>query len=322
MRCIFLLSGDFPQMARAEVLALARSKPVDEVRRVLVCDADFRWNRLGLTKKVYRFLFSCSPKLLENCMRDFDWHSVYKKSFSVRVTNLTKSVSPWKESELADFIWDSVEEPKVDLEHSQTPIELIVTDKKVFCGLLLEESGEEFSARRGHLRPENHPTTMSPKIARACVNLTGVDTGHTVFDPFCGTGGILIEAGLMRFKTVGYDIDEEMLKRCQHNLEFFKVKRFSLARRDSTKIDELMDYVVTDLPYGLHSSATDSIDSLYRDFLKVLGKNLKFKAVVMFPHFIDRKGLIEGAGLVAECEFAIPVHSSLTRYVVVIRKKG
>lgn len=321
MRCIFLLGGENKDLAREEVLALADTRTFDLTDSVLVCDADFRWKRLGLTKKVYQYLFASTLSGLESAVKDFDWKTVYQKSFSVRITNLTKQNVPYEESGVASHIWKKVDAPKVDLAFSQTPIEFIVTSKNVLCGVVLHESDDEFQKRRGHLRPENHPTTLNPRIARACVNLTGIKTGSVLTDPFCGSGGILIEAGLMRFKTVGYDIDSYMLKKCQRNLEFFKVKRFSLEESDTTRIDKPFEYVVTDLPYGLHSKTTGSVAKMYSDFLNVLSKNLERKAVVLFPHFVDRKALIRDAGLVVVHEFKIPVHSSLTRYIVLLKKK-
>ncbi len=44
---------------------------------------------------------------------------------------------------------------------------------------------------------------MSPKLARCMVNLTGVKENDLVLDPFCGTGGILIEAGIMGARVIG-----------------------------------------------------------------------------------------------------------------------
>ncbi|MBI5398969.1 hypothetical protein HZB03_05895, partial [Candidatus Woesearchaeota archaeon] len=127
MRCIFLLGGDYPELAREEVLALAKTEPAELIGRVLICDANFKWKRLGLTKKVYRFLFESKLDNIETAMEDFEWSGVYEKSFSVRITNLTKKKVSFKEAELAKYIWKKVDVPKVDLEFSQTPVELIVT---------------------------------------------------------------------------------------------------------------------------------------------------------------------------------------------------
>ncbi|MBI5880919.1 hypothetical protein HZB90_02205, partial [archaeon] len=234
MKCIFLLSGENLELAREEVLALARKDDYWMFDNVLVLDADFRFDRLAMTRKVYQYLFECRYADLHKKMESFDWKKVYQRNFSLRITNLGNIKFHEKEAELAKYIWRKVNEPRVDLEHAKTRIEVIVTEEKVFVGKVLEELQQEFHKRHPDARPEKHPTTIGPKLAKACVNLTGIPVGKVLVDPFCGTGGILIEAGLMRFNTVGYDISDKVLKMCEKNLEFYKIKRFHLENRDAT----------------------------------------------------------------------------------------
>jgi tRNA (guanine10-N2)-dimethyltransferase len=141
-------------------------------------------------------------------------------------------------------------------------------------------------------------------------------------DPFCGTGGILIEAGIMRFNTVGYDISDKVLKMCEKNLEFYKIKRFHLENRDATKLSNMVDYVVTDLPYGKSSRLTDDIEKVYSRFLDVLWDILRYKAVLIFPSFIDHRAIIAKTKFVIENEFNIYVHRSLSRNIVVLARPG
>ena len=226
-----------------------------------------------------------------------------------------------KEAELAKNIWRRVKMPRVDLKHSQTKIELIVTESKIYCGKVICTNKEEFMKRRPHLRPEHTPTSLNPKLARACINLTGIPTGKVVCDPFCGMGGLLIEAGLLRFNTIGYDIMNKTLKRCQKNLDYFKIKRYKLEKHDATKLSREVDYIVTDLPYGHSSAKTGDLNEIYSSFLKNLNKILKYKAVVIFPSFVKHSKLIKEAGLRLENEFHIYIHKSLTRVVTVVSKK-
>ncbi|MFH1064420.1 MAG: DNA methyltransferase [Candidatus Woesearchaeota archaeon] len=320
MKCIFLLSGEDLDLAREEVLALAGTSDYWMFDNVLILEADFRFKRLAMTRKVYQHLFECSYETLGKRMEEYDWKRVYENDFSLRITNLAETELPDKEAELAKHIWRRVKEPRVDLKHAKTRIEVIVTGEKVFVGKVIEELPHEFNKRRPSLRPGNHPTTMGPKLARACVNLSGVSVGKIVVDPFCGTGGMLIEAGMMRFNTVGYDISDRMLKLCQKNLEFHGIKRFHLERRDATRLTRPVDYVVTDLPYGKGSHVTAKIDELYADFLKVLWDILKYKAVLIFPDFIDHKELLAKTDFIVENTFNIYVHKSLSRNIVVLSR--
>ena len=322
MKCIFLLSGENLDLAREEVLALAGTQDYWMFENVLILDADFRFDRLAMTRKVYQYLFECSSKELNKHMEAFDWKKIYQRNFSLRIINIGDIKLHEKEAELAKYIWQKVKEPRVDLEHAKTKIEIIVTEEKIFVGKVLKEIPKEFHKRRPTTRPEQHPTTINPKLARACVNLTGIPVGKVLVDPFCGTGGILIEAGLMRFNTVGYDISDKMLLKCEKNLDYFKIKRFHLENRDSTHISNLVDYVVTDLPYGKGSKITDKLEKLYSDFLNNLWKILRYKAVLIFPSFVNHKKLLNKTKFIVENEFNIYVHKSLSRNIVLLSKPG
>ncbi len=322
MKCIFLLSGENLDLAREEVLALAGTQDYWMFENVLILDADFRFDRLAMTRKVYQHLFECSSKDLNRGMEEFDWKKVYNKNFSLRIINLDDTRLHEKEAELAKYIWQKVKEPRVDLDHSQTRIEIIVTEEKIFVGKVIKEIPHEFHKRRPQSWPEKHPTTINPKLARACVNLTGIPVGKVLVDPFCGLGGILIEAGLMRFNTVGYDISGKMLLKCEKNLDYFKIRRFHLEKRDSTHLNSLLDYVVTDLPYGKGSKVSEKIEDLYSKFLKTLWKILRYKAVLIFPSFINHKKLLNDTDFIVENEFSIYVHKSLSRNIVVLSKPG
>ncbi len=320
MKCIFLLSGENLDLAREEVLALAGTEDYWQFGNILVADADFRFERLAMTRKVYQYLFECDYKELDERMAGFDWKKVYSKSFSLRIINLGNLKFHEKEAELAKYVWQKVREPRVDLEHSQTKIEVIVSEEKVFVGLVQNEIHHDFNKRRPQSWPEKHPTTIDPKLARACINITGIPVGKVVVDPFCGTGGILIEAGLMRFNTVGYDISDKMLLKCEKNLDYFKIRRFRLEKRDATHLNNLVDYVVTDLPYGRGSRVTKELGPLYTDFLKALWKILRYKAVLIFPSTVNHKKLLNQTDFIVENEFNIYVHKSLSRNIVVLSK--
>lgn len=320
MKKIFLLSGENLDMAKQEVLALAGKEEKDAViiDNVVVLETEFRYKRLALTKRVYQYLFECEHKDLEKKMEKFDWNRIFKKSFSLRIVNIFPADHKAKEAELAKYIWHKVEEPRVDLKHAPTKIEIIVTSKKIYVGKVIYVSNEEFTKRSSHLRPANIPVAISPKYARAAVNLTGIQTGSVLTDPFCGTGGILLEAGLMRFNTRGYDISDKMLKICEKNLDYYKIRRFHLEQRDATKLSMNEDYIVSDLPYGMNQQVSVELEQLYLAFLIRVKDILQKKAVLIFPHFVDYKKLIQKAKLKKEKEFSLYVHKNLTRKIVVL----
>lgn len=355
MKYIFLLSGDYLDLAREEVLGLFDAENSKLINRLLIANVKNDKNiikklsqRLALTKNIYKLLFECKANELIKVMEKYDWSSVYKDDFCLRLyyfnnnKNHDKEIKRYSEKDLAKYIWRSVRNPKVDLENPKTKIELFIINGNVYCGLLIYENCEGFESRKSHLRPFPHPSSLHPKLARALINISGAQENQILLDPFCGTGGFLIEAGLMNIKAIGYEINKIMISGCIENLEYFKIKNYKIKNKNALEIKDKFDYAVTDLPYGLNSNAISSycknswkegrinlkiqkkdfhknLENFYLNFLKSLRKILKKKAVIVFPHYIDYKKILKNSKFRIEREFSIYVHRSLTRKIVRVR---
>lgn len=325
MGTLFILSKQDIELAKDEVLALANAKDFVLDKNLLIIekklDIKKLSKRLAYTTKVSKLLFHTGWENLLSSLEAFPWQNIYKNDFCLRIHNLSCKKLPkdFSEKILSGYVWRGVNDPKVNLRDAVTHVELFFTSKIVYCALLLHEIDGGFEQRKAHKRPSLHPTAMHPRLARAMVNLTGISRGRLV-DPFCGSGGILIEAGLMGLKPVGYDIDKMMLKRAKLNLEHFGIKS-ELKEKDATKMRDKVDYICADLPYGRNSKAKE-LEKLYSDFLDNLRKRLQKKAVVSFPDFVDYKRLVKEAGLKIEKEYDYYVHKSLSKKVVVVGKKG
>ncbi|MBW3002708.1 methyltransferase domain-containing protein [Candidatus Woesearchaeota archaeon] len=313
MKLIFLLSKHNLELSKAEVLSIFPGKN-QLIDNLLFLDTKkVYFDRLAYTKAVYQHLFICNKKTLERAIKKFDWNKYYEHSFAVR----SSGKGHIKDSKIADLVWDYLDKPLVDLVNPKTEFHFFFAKDKIYCGLLLNPLDEPFEDRKAHLRPMLHPTSLHPRLARCLVNLTGaISTQNTVVDPFCGTGGILIEAGLMDFKTIGYDIDDLMLKRADKNLKHFKVK-FDLRKKDATKIKIKYNYFVTDLPYARSSKKID-LEKVYSAFLKNLKKVLKKRAVVCFPSFINHKKFIKASKLKLVAEYSYYLHKSLSKTICVL----
>lgn len=316
-KLLFYLSGENVGIGKAEVLALTNAERFELVDRFLVVDTEKKDldERLAFTHKIFRVLFSCKSDGLTDKVESFNWNHVYEKDFCVRVVGS----SSFSEKDLAAMIFHKLKNPSVNLKNSYTTITFIFTQNKVFATILLSEIEKSFNGRRAHLRPEFHPTSLHPRLARALVNLTGATKGSKVLDPFCGCGGFLIEAGLMGLRSVGYDLDRIMINRSKINLDFFKIKNYKLVQKDSTKLSGKFDFVVTDLPYGKNSKVSGSVNILYLSFLRSLKTVLVKRAVVVFPYFADYKSLIKQSGLKLVESFDFYIHKSLSKRIVVLR---
>ena len=61
-----------------------------------------------------------------------------------------------------------------------------------------------------------------------------------------------------------------------------------------------------------------NLEQFYLSFLLNLRKILGKRAVIIFPHYVKYKSLVEKAGFKIEREFSQYIHRSLTRKIMVI----
>jgi len=158
---------------------------------------------------------------------------------------------------------------------------------------------------------------MMPRMARTLVNIAHARTGDLLLDPFCGTGGILIEANLLHIHAIGSDFDPLMIGGCRQN-----IATASLMLSDATRLpfaDHSIDTVVTDFPYGqsVCIKKDDSMDSLYLHSLEEIRRVLKKgrRAVVVTHREIS--AIAEPVMTILQ-KHEQRVHKSLTRRVLVL----
>lgn len=307
---IYFLNKQNIDISVAEVLALANTKNHLLMDNCLFLSELVDFKRLAYTKRVYEVLFETAEEHLIEAVHEFDFNKVYKESFRLRLINN----KDFDVEALADIMWQNLKIPAVNMRDAKTKIDILFCEK-VFCCLLIGEQGDTFEDRKAHLRPFNHPTSLHPRLARCLVNLAN---SKEVLDPFCGSGGLLIEAGLIGLKTFGYDIDDEMLKRAKANLEFFEVKNFKIENNDALKINQKFESIVTDLPYGKNSKVTD----LQKTFSEFLSNSYDFteRMIVVFPDFVDAKMLIKATNWKINNHFSYYIHKTLTKEIFVLAK--
>ncbi|GAB3041998.1 methyltransferase domain-containing protein [Natronobiforma cellulositropha] len=195
-------------------------------------------------------------------------------------------------------------------------------------GWLETESVRDFGTRAPTDKPFFQPGSMDPLFARAVVNIAGARPGATVLDPMCGTGGVLVEAGLVGATVLGTDAQEKMVTGARTNLTHFLSGKsptgvptgaFAVARGDATRLplaDDAVDAVVFDAPYGRQSKIErHRLDDLVSGALSE-ARRVASRAVVV----ADRswESAAEEAGWELEARFERRVHRSLTRHVLVL----
>ncbi|MBD3362080.1 hypothetical protein GF358_04815 [Candidatus Woesearchaeota archaeon] len=311
MKQMFILAKDNVRLANAEIEALTK-KPTELHEYIALSNSNKQIsNRLAFTRFTYVFLFKCSEDELINKIRSFDWNKFYKYSFCVRKFGS----SDIKENQIADLVWEKLKNPHVDLKNPDSRFDFYFTNKGIFVGLLSSKARTDFESRAPKLRPGMHPSTMKPRLAAAVINLTGIEKG-VIYDPMCGTGGVLIEAAVMNLNPVGSDIDELMLIQAKKNLKHYDLNA-KIFKQDALTIKKSYKYIVTDFPYGKNTRTLNQ-KKFYRAFLKKLKKILKKRAVIVFPDFIKHKSMINTAGLKLKGEYSYYLHKTLSRTICII----
>jgi tRNA (guanine10-N2)-dimethyltransferase len=156
------------------------------------------------------------------------------------------------------------------------------------------------------------------------VNLSMVKKNETLLDPFCGTGGILIEAGILGIKIIGSDIDKKLVYGCKENLNFYNINNYKIFNLDISMIKDMVsniDAVVTDFPYGKSTTTNgEELISLYKRAFENIYLILNTGRIAVVG--LANKDLIKFGQKYFSLEkiFDIRVHNSLTRYFVVFKK--
>ncbi|MCH7659549.1 MAG: methyltransferase domain-containing protein [Euryarchaeota archaeon] len=184
-------------------------------------------------------------------------------------------------------------------------------------GWLAAESARDFGGRMPTKKPFFQPGSMDPLLARAIANIAGAAPGKTILDPMCGTGGLLVEAGLLGARVVGADTQPKMVHGARTNLTHYDLD-FELFRGDATWIpiqNNSADAVVFDAPYGRQSKVEGDLATLIAGALDE-ARRIAPRAVIV----ADRSWaeVAEDAGWVVENRLEKRVHRSLTRHVLVL----
>lgn len=299
---IFELSRDNIELAEQEVLSLAKPKTHQRIDNLLICKANFDYSRLAYTNLVLEEIF------IDIKIPKVNWQKYYKENFCIR------SNSTAKEKELAPIVWNAVKDPKVSM-NAKSEFWFYYIGNQIICGKKLYKREEKFQKRRPDIRPGFFPISLKPKLARAIVNLSGVRKG-TIWDPFCGTGGILLEASLMGLKAIGTDIDPMMIRAAKQNFQHYKCKAkvyLADARKEKVKCKA----IVCDPPYGRRASTKkEDVETLYKEFLEH-AYTFVDTVVLMAPNTIKIQTKYTLAWQTEEF-----VHGSLTRRIMILQKKS
>jgi tRNA (guanine10-N2)-dimethyltransferase len=339
-RLMFVLSGEHPSLPGGEAIAAIRAerracRVIERLDQILVVEtkADPRTlaARLGMSHQICEHLCTARVDEMLDAVGSSDIVDLipHGQSFAVRIKRI-KRYSPKVDvlklaRQVADLVMSEVGF-KVDLRRPDVEVLGVLTDGSCAVGLTAARvDRSQFLKRRPTRRPVFHPGTLMPTLARCMVNLARSPRGGTLLDPFCGVGGILIEAGLIGVKPIGIDIDPAMIKGAERNLKAVGVTDFQLQVGDARKLPAMqVDAIATDPPYGRQATtARTPLEELYRLALPSMAGVLKRRRYICItsPAGLELEGLAKEIGLRLIERHEQRVHKSLTRHIYVFQRR-
>lgn len=343
MELLCIQSQEHPELPLAELNAVIECEEmdvkVDDVTEGLVILKNISkenfyeyyrilTKRLGYTHEVHEFILKTSIHDLDGDVSAIGWSDYIDENFAVRVKRIRSEIDTvGYERKLGTLILENSEGIRVNLSKPKTLVRVVAHDDDLFVGIeRIKLDKKHFEDSKPHKRPFFYPGSMNPKLARCMVNLSRIKEGELLLDPFCGTGGILIEAGLIGCKVVGSDIYWKMKNGTAINLEHYGITDYRTFHLDvrELKMYEKVASVVTDPPYGI-STSTGDVDGedIFKEFFHAIYDNMRDDAYLCMasPHYVDLKPMVDEVGFEIVEQYSIKMHRSLTRIISVICKK-
>ncbi len=322
----FELVGPDYSLAKAEILASVEALSYDyKINRfdpgVLSlntdCPAQSLARRLGLTHRIYDEISKFSGEDISEFEEGIDVPQGSAAVRTRRIENYRADTQAIKE-QLGEMI--SSDHP-IDLDSPEQEIFVIISEKNYIGKKLFEMEKERFRSREVKNRPFSSPISLKPRYTRALINLSRVGKKAELHDPFCGTGGILIEAYLMGLDVSGGDKDPKMIEGCRKNLREFGVEGSLEVGDVAETIPEDIEGIVTDPPYGRASSTNkEDLSSIYKRLFRAAQRGLK-KGGYLSAIFPRQKYISIGKEHLDLIEtYKVRVHRSLDRHFTVYKK--
>ncbi|MGB9806521.1 MAG: DNA methyltransferase [Thermoproteota archaeon] len=252
-------------------------------------------------------------------------------SFYVRVNRVEGSIPAEEVSALEREVGSILSEKfkkKTSFKNPEEIFILHVEDNAYALGKFLEPSErKKLKERQNKTKPKFHASMLPPDLSRALVNLARVKKGDIFLDPFCGMGGVLLEAELIGARAIGVDFKEKMLRGAKENLTFYGAMNYDLIKGDARFLPVAKsDKVATDPPYGRLSPKLkkEPIVNLYTKFIANLSNIIATGGhfAMVYPKGLEVKTLLNENGFQVISEDDVIAHQKLTRVFLASRKVG
>lgn len=282
------------------------------------------FSRITLTNYFGKLLYrGSSYKEYASSLKKYDFSFLENASFAVEQCNSSNDHQILPSKELARPIWNSLENPQVNLKNPDFKFLSLNLEAEFLFVEVLFENKKEYLQRMPKQRPVAKPYTLKSDMARVAVNYLKLKEGK-VLDPFCGIGGILLEAYDMGFTCYGNDISWNDLQHLKTNFNYyFDTPQLHLSicdAREQFLAPQSVDGIVTDIPYG-RASRRLGLD-LYDKFLKHASSMLKdgHRLVVIYANFVEFRDLALTYFTEIK-QIDQYINKSMTRHILILEKE-
>lgn len=151
--------------------------------------------------------------------------------------------------------------------------DITIIDKGIFVTHAIQPMNDFATRDFGRPGRDDKSGMLPPKLARMLINISQAKKEHTLLDPYCGSGTILMEALLMDFtKVIGTDISPKAIEDTNKNLQWLKEKQ--LIKKP---LNELTKVYQLDIRHLTKKLGAESVDHIV--FEPYMGKPLSGKEI-------------------------------------------
>ncbi len=210
---------------------------------------------------------------------------------------------------------------------ARSTLRVFATEGIVSAGLVEDVlDTRAFDRRRPGRRPFFKPGPLSPQLSRVLANLSRPRPGGVFMDPFCGTGGIALEACLAwGGRVLCGDVAWDMVRGASRNLPAYGCNTCLVMAHNVVKppVAGMVDAIATDPPYGRSTTTSGhSYETLAGALIDLALQALPRGGHLVYagPHSRRPYAIAEEAGLRVRARYHMHVHGTLTREVVVAQR--
>lgn len=309
MKYILKISKENVALSLAEIKNVCKPKKYKLISSYVLLNVKNKlknYFKLAYTKKVYEVI--ASEEDLDKITKKLE-AITFDKDLSFRLQILHSKNRQKQIKAIAHIIG---KEKKVDLTSFDEEYGILQTSKQLCVAKNIWENTDDYQSRNPMNRPIMHPTSLKPRFAKAMINLA--NPKKELYDPFCGSGGILLESCMLGLKTYGSDLDRKMILYSLRNLKHYGVKA-NLKVKNGLNPSRQHEAIVTDIPYGKNSKLDGSVQDFIDSFLTNYSKYTD-NIVVCHPDFVH----IHSKDFKVMQQINEYINKSLTRTVTVLKK--